>query len=514
MDKFVCAADYPVVQTEAGKLRGYVWNDTFIFKGIKYADAKRFRRPEKVQPWEGIRDAQSYGMVCPLLEQDKPGMELLVPHMYWPMDENCQYLNIWTQSIDKEAKKPVMVWLHGGGFFAGSSIEQIAYDGENMSREGDVVVVSLNHRLNVLGYLDLSPFGAEYEASANAGSLDMIAALQWVHDNIAAFGGDPGNVTIFGQSGGGAKVWTLMQMPAADGLFHKGIVQSGIYEMLGDVENQDGTQIVEAILKELGLGRGDVKQLETIPYDQLAAAYKKAAPAIQASGGYVGNEPHISKDYVGDPIHHGFREHAQKIPVLIGTVLGEFDFRMPLAGKWKFDRETALSYVRKRFGDGAEQIMDLFTQIYPEKCPVDARSVDFLFRGPTIDFIKERSKTPESVTYSYQLTYDFPVFDGKVAWHCSEIPYVFHNMDKVPVCAGAGGEQLQETIFGSWMRFAKTGSPQAEGFAWPACTEGDEAMMLLDQNCRIVHNADHELVRLAKQLELAVREDDTGEIQH
>ena len=139
---------------------------------------------------------------------------------------------------------------------------------------------------------------------------------------------------------------------------------------------------------------------------------------------------------MGDPIHHGFREHAQKIPVLIGTVLGEFDFRMPLAGKWKFDRETALSYVRQRFGDGAEQIMDLFAQIYPEKCPVDARSVDFLFRGPTIDFIKERSKTPESVTYSYQLTYDFPVFDGKLAWHCSEIPYVFHNMDKVPVCAG------------------------------------------------------------------------------
>ena len=268
MDKFVCAADYPVVQTEAGKLRGYVWNDTFIFKGIKYADAKRFRRPEKVQPWEGIRDVQSYGMVCPLLEQDKPGMELLVPHMYWPMDENCQYLNIWTQSIDKEAKKPVMVWLHGGGFFAGSSIEQIAYDGENMSREGDVVVVSLNHRLNVLGYLDLSPFGEEYEASANVGSFDMIAALQWVQDNIAAFGGDPDNVTIFGQSGGGAKVWTLMQMPEADGLFHKGIVQSGIYEMLGDVENQDGTQIVEAILKELGLGRGDVKQLETIPYDR------------------------------------------------------------------------------------------------------------------------------------------------------------------------------------------------------------------------------------------------------
>ena len=217
---------------------------------------------------------------------------------------------------------------------------------------------------------------------------------------------------------------------------------------------------------------------------------------------------------MGDPIHRGFREHAQKVPVLIGTVLGEFDFRMPLAGKKSFDRETALSFVRQRFGDGAEQIMNLFASVYPEKCPVDARSVDFLFRGPTIDFIKERAKMPESVTYSYQLTYDFPVFDGKLAWHCSEIPYVFHNMDKVPVCAGEGGEQLQEAIFGSWMRFAKTGSPETDGFAWPRCTAGDEAMMLFDQNCRVVHNADHELVRLAKQLELAERKDDTGEIQH
>ena len=163
MDKFVCAADYPVVQTEAGKLRGYVWNDTFIFKGIKYADAKRFRRPEKVQPWEGIKDAQSYGMVCPLLEQDKPGMELLVPHMYWPMDENCQYLNIWTQSIDKEAKKPVMVWLHGGGFSCGSSIEIPAYNGHNLCDYGDVVIVNLNHRLNCLGFLDLSSFGENYK---------------------------------------------------------------------------------------------------------------------------------------------------------------------------------------------------------------------------------------------------------------------------------------------------------------------------------------------------------------
>ena len=160
--------------------------------------------------WDGVLDATSYGYVCPLLEMPKPNGEMLVPHRYWLMDEACQNLNIWTPALD-DAHRPVLVWLHGGGYFAGSSIEQIAYEGENMARLGDCVVVSINHRLNILGYLDLSDFGAEYANSGNAGGDDIIAALRWVRDNIAAFGGDPGNVTVFGQSGGGAKVSTLLQ---------------------------------------------------------------------------------------------------------------------------------------------------------------------------------------------------------------------------------------------------------------------------------------------------------------
>lgn len=178
--------------------------------------------------WEGIKDASSYGFVCPLLSQDTPSAELLVPHRYWPQDEHCQNLNIWTNSLDKEKKSPVMVWLHGGGYFAGSSIEQVAYDGFNMCMNGDVVVVSVNHRLNVLGYLDLSPFGEKYKNSGNAGHADLVAALGWIHDNIELFGGDPYNVTIFGQSGGGMKVADLMQIADADGLFHRGLIMSGV----------------------------------------------------------------------------------------------------------------------------------------------------------------------------------------------------------------------------------------------------------------------------------------------
>ncbi|MFQ7749118.1 MAG: carboxylesterase family protein, partial [Eubacteriales bacterium] len=218
--KFVCSTTEPVVSTKAGKVRGFCVDGTYTFHGIKYADADRFQMPRPVEPWDGVKDALSYGYVSPMLDKETAVGEIMVPHRYWPKDENCQYLNIWSQSLCEEAKKPVMVWLHGGGFSAGSSIEQMAYDGENLSKFGDVVVVTLNHRLNILGYLDLSPYGEKYKNSGNAGNADLVAALQWVHDNIAAFGGDPENVTIFGQSGGGGKVSSLMQTPAADGLFH------------------------------------------------------------------------------------------------------------------------------------------------------------------------------------------------------------------------------------------------------------------------------------------------------
>lgn len=261
--EFICSAASPVVQTNAGKLRGFVVDGTYTFHGIKYADAKRFQMPQPVAPWEGIRDALSYGYVSPILNRETASGEVKIPHRYWPKDENCQYLNVWTQSLDPQAKRPVMVWLHGGGFRDGSSIEHVAYDGENLSRFGDVVVVTVNHRLNILGYLDLSPYGEKYWNSGNAGNADLVASLQWVHDNIAQFGGDPENVTIFGQSGGGGKVSSLMQTPAANGLFQKGIIMSGVYNGTLCPEKPDSLPLVQAMLQELGLAEEDIEQLET-----------------------------------------------------------------------------------------------------------------------------------------------------------------------------------------------------------------------------------------------------------
>ncbi|MGD8897687.1 MAG: carboxylesterase family protein, partial [Acidobacteriota bacterium] len=202
-DPFVASLSVAVANTNSGQLQGFVKNGIYTYRGVPYAKAERFMAPRPVDSWEGVRTALTYGEICPVPPMTAVANdELFNPHRYFPQNENCQFLNIWTPGIQDNKKRPVMVWLHGGGFTNGSSIEMDAYDGENLSRKGDVVVVSLNHRLNVLGYLDLSAYGEKYKYSGNVGVADLVAALRWVHDNIAEFGGDPDNVTVFGQSGG------------------------------------------------------------------------------------------------------------------------------------------------------------------------------------------------------------------------------------------------------------------------------------------------------------------------
>lgn len=497
--KFICTKTEPVVETKAGKLRGFILDGTYTFHGVKYADAKRFQQPEPVKPWKGVKNALAYGYVCPMLRQDEPSNELMVPHRYWPLDENCQYLNIWTQSIDPAAKKPVLVWLHGGGFAAGSSIEHVAYEGENMSKYGDVVVVSINHRLNILGYLDLSPFGEKYANSGNAGSADMVAALQWIHDNIENFGGDPENVTLFGQSGGGMKVWTLMQTPAADGLFHKGVVQSGCIDSVLDLTKSDGTAIVTALMKELDTE--DVETLESVPYAQLAEAYNKVMPEVAKTGAYVGGNPMPNDWYLGDPCAAGFTEHAKTIPVMVGTVLGEFSFMPAFSEEEKADTALIEAKLQKMYGARTEELKALFKKAYPDKDISDLLLVDTIFRAPSIDFIRKKAQHPESGTYSYLFSYTFPYDGGHIAWHCSEIPFVFHNTSLVAAFNEEGvTDLLEKQMCDAWLNFARTGKPASEDLPeWPACTPDDEATMIFDKHCEVRHNYDHELVALVKE---------------
>ena len=494
---FVCSQKTPIVETKAGSLRGMCVDGTYMFYGVTYATAQRFHMPEAVKPWTGVKDALSYGYVCPLLKQEAPDGEVFVPHRYWLMDEDCLNLNIWTQSLDKTAKKPVMVWLHGGGFTAGSSIEHIAYDGENMSKYGDVVVVSLNHRLNILGYFNLEAYGEEYKNSGNAGNADIVEALRWIRDNISAFGGDPDNVTLFGQSGGGMKVWTLMQTPEADGLFHKGIIQSGVIEDFMALPKTDGTILAESLLQELGLEAGDIRALEAVPYYHLAQAYNKISEKLAEAGEYVGCVPMANDFYVGDPRFVGFTEHAKTIPLMIGTVFGEFFFGPGLQDKEKFTEREVMQMLDKKFGSRSGKLALLFKEAYPEKCLADLLFLDTIFRAPTMDFIAKRSGC-QAETYSYMFDFEFPYDDGKPAWHCSEIPFVFKNTDKVPVCNVPGvSDVLENEMFSAWMALAKGGNPNCRALPkWPACKAGREAVMLFDRICGVRYNYDHKLIRM------------------
>ncbi|HZY78773.1 MAG TPA: carboxylesterase family protein, partial [Cyclobacteriaceae bacterium] len=326
-----------VAQTTYGKVRGYIHNNIYTYKGIPYATAKRFQAPEKPASWEGVRSSMTYGPVAPLMTpttsvQDE--IEFLFHHDWGYTNEDCLRLNIWSPGINDGKKRPVMFWIHGGGYTAGSSQELPSYDGEAIAKKGDVVLISVNHRLNILGFLDLSEYGDKYKKSANASFYDLVAALEWVRDNAANFGGDPNNVTIFGQSGGGGKVSTLMSSPVAKGLFHKAIVQSGVW---ADFQDQAiSKRIGAAVLNELGLIPSKVDSIQKVPYDKLVAAGNKAQAKVReqlkaegvitdALGLRFGWTPTIDgmllTEHMKDPKS---LERSSNVPLLIGSTKNEF----------------------------------------------------------------------------------------------------------------------------------------------------------------------------------------------
>ena len=323
MKEFVMNKTAPSVQTPKGKLRGFRYDGVDHFYGIRYAKAKRFQMPEPIAPWEGMKDAGSYGMICPVLSEPMPTGEVMTPHRFWPSSEHCQYLNVWTDRCDPAAKKPVMFWIHGGGYAAGSSIEQVCYDGFNLAKKDGVVVVSVNHRLNAFGYLDLSDFGEKYWNSVNVGMADLVEALRWVKENIAYFGGDPENVTIFGQSGGGGKVTVLGQIPEAENLFQKMIVMSGVIPA-GDFNSDcSAKELVLEILKTLRIPEQEVEKLEKVPVPQYIWAVNQAIKTMAAQGKRVNWSPKPNKYYTCDPLEGDFSASSLKKPTIVGSVLAE-----------------------------------------------------------------------------------------------------------------------------------------------------------------------------------------------
>ena len=509
-EQFVSSLESTLVKTKSGPLIGAKQAGVFSYLGVPYAKAERFMPPTEVAPWEAVRPAVTYGESCfiPTM-QSVAGDELFNPHRYMPMSEDCQFLNIWTPGINDAAKRPVMVWIHGGGFTNGSGIEQLAYDGTNLSKKGDVVVVTLNHRLNVLGFLDLSAYSDAYKYSGNASNADLVAALKWVNANLEAFGGDPDNVTIFGQSGGGYKVRALMGTPAAKGLFHKAIVQSGA-RVSSVTDQASARKVAELTIANLGLTKEKIDEIKTVDYSTLLAAAEKALKQATEQGAKDARwAPVLDGDYIpADPVGEAWVEQAKDIPLLIGNTLNEFETiitkkpaDLVADNKKKWTEEKARSKLKERFSGKAEAVGKAFLEAYPEKTLADAFFVDMRFRPGTVRDADLKAKQAGAPVYSYMFTWESPVMDGiGMAWHCAELPHIFANAELVKTATGGGDDAiaLSDKMSRAWINFARTGNPNAEGLPdWPAYTTEQGATMIFDNSSRIANHPDRKLLEAA-----------------
>ncbi len=482
--------DPPLVQMQSGKLRGFRDGKTRVFLGIPYAEAERFELPQPAKPWDGIKNAQAWGPVCPIPQLTAPGMdEFVFPHRYWIENEHCQVLNIWTQDLSPAAKKPVMVWLHGGGFTNGSCMEGYAYDGKNLSEFGDVVVLSINHRLNIIGTLDLSAHGPEYAQSRYTGTVDLVAALQWIHDNISNFGGDPGSVTLFGQSGGGSKAARMLHTPKARGLFHRVICESGGGEVLTgqDVAKniKTGQMIAAATLANLNLTGDQIDKLKAVPYPQLLAAGDAALKSVAQQTG----TPRLGWNVYADDQYNrrAFCDWSADIPVMSGSVFSEFRGNLVTgANKNAWSQQQIDTHLTAAYGDKKETVVAAFKEAFPGKKVQDV----LYFAMPNTKMIAAKREAGKAPVYNYLFTYEYPVNGGITAFHCSEIAFVFHNLSvpqlRVATGDAAAGYALQDKVSKAWINFARTGNPSQPGLEWKPFAATDSQTMVFDivSECR------------------------------
>ena len=467
-----------VVKTTAGLVQGTKENGIYRYLGVPYAEAKeRFVPAEEVTPWEGIRMADTYGPMSPQAQISGVDGEASQDGT----DNNSQNLNIWTSGVNDGKKRPVMVWLHGGGFSTGSANED-GYDGEAISSSGDVVVVSVNHRLNVFGYLDLSAYDEKYKYSANVGLMDIVDSLKWIHDNIEAFGGDPENVTLFGQSGGGAKVLAMMTSPYAKGLLEKGIVQSGATETMGVKFNtqESSTVLAENILKNLNITPENLEEIQNVSVEDLEAAASDALvqtgeqlqiPTWTGDSYAVDWEPVVDGDFLPtDPVtDDSFAEAGKDIPLLIGSNLNEW------TGYFESDPVTP-----------TDELTEALKEAYPDKTDLTAEHVDTtLIRLPILKIMAHKADQGGAPVYGYVFTY------GN-SFHGAEIPYVFDHPED-----NEEQKALAAQISQAWINFARNGVPETDGMpGWEPYTREGGATMILDTQSKLVHNHDQKLLKI------------------
>lgn len=465
--------DGEIVTVAEGQLQGTINDGIYRYLGVPYAEAaERFVTAGPVTPWEGVLKADSYGPMSP-----QGSMLGFGAGNQDGTDNNCQSLNIWTPGLNDGGLRPVLVWLHGGGFSTGTANDS-SYDGEALAKNGDVVVVSVNHRLNVFGYLDLSAYDEKYKDSANVGMWDIIAALEWIQQNIEVFGGDPDNVTVFGQSGGGAKVLGLMSTPYAVGLFHKGIVESGVTETVGVnfTSQEASTRLAENLLAELNIAPENIEQLQIVAVDKLQSAATKALdataqefqiPAPLTDGYQMEWEPVVDGDFLPtSPVTEtNFADAGQDIPLLIGSNLNE----------WTGFYRTSTD------GVDTDALSAALKTAYPDKTDLTADHVDTLIRLPILKTMSHKADQNGAPVYAYLLTYGS-------SNHGAEIPYIFRHSDV---------SAMNDLFSSIWVNFARSGVPSADSLpTWEPYTREGGATMLLDTTSQLVYHHDAALLKL------------------
>jgi para-nitrobenzyl esterase len=495
----------PVVETASGRLRGAIIEGVAAFKSVPYgaptSGANRFMPPRPPAPWTGVRDALDYAGHAPqagLRPGNRPELaDFSGPPDTSPETEDCLTLNVWTPAPDT-AKRPVMVWFHGGAFAYGTA-NAARLQGSRLCRRGDVVVVTVNQRLNIFGFLDLSAVGgAEFALSGNAGTLDMVAALQWVRDNIARFGGDPGNVTVFGESGGGGKVCTLLAMPAAHELFHRAIVQSGAAVKLRTQER--AAALTEAVLRQVGLTASQLDRLQALPVAQLLAAVN---PAQQALGRAA--SPLLDRYPFGPVVdgtvlpRHPFDPDAPAIsadiPLLIGDMKDETaSFLAPDDKVWHRTLTEAELHERVAAvaGDAAERVVETYRRAYPGANAAErliATLTDSNFRIRSLLVAERKARQAAAPVYMYAFEWETPLFDGRLkSPHALDVPFTFDTLEMTNATdRSPAAHKLAARMAETWTNFARTGKPAHPTLPdWPAYETTRRATMILDAECRVV----------------------------
>ena len=488
----------PIVETAAGKVRGVIQGVTHIFRGIPYgastAGSNRFMPPRKPEPWTGVREAFQNGPTAPQLTG--PANSLILNHGAPAVQgEDCLVINVFTPGVNDGRKRPVMVWLHGGGF-AGGAGSAHAFDGNYLARSGDVVVVSVNHRLNIFGYLYLADLGGEkYADSGNAGLLDIVAVLEWVRDNIAHFGGNSANVTIFGQSGGGSKVSTLLAMPPAKGLFHKAIIESG--SLLKGIHRDEANKTTERILAKLGLQANQVDELQKLPVDRLVSAIDNRGSAPGTAPLNLG--PVVDgRALPRDPFDPAAPDISADVPLIVGTVNTEGTFfTQPDSPLFSLDEAGMRTRLTPRFGDATDKLIDVYRKEMPNASPSQIYFLITAFPTAAITQAERKVAQGKAPVYMYLFTWETPVEGGKRhSPHTVELPFVFNNVEEQPEEVGNGPElqPLADKVSGAWTAFARTGNPSTAGAPkWLAYTATERATMLINNEWKLVNDPRHDV---------------------